>query len=149
MHIRDLVRQCDALLHPENYHDYAPNGLQVMGSEEVTRVVTGVTACLELIDRAAELNAQAILVHHGWFWKREDPRIVGVKGARVRRLIESGINLVAYHLPLDDQPDFGNNALIGKALGFECTGSFGEDNLGRLGTTPDITVPEQIGRAHV
>lgn len=142
MHIRDLVRQCDALLHPENYHDYAPNGLQVMGSEEVTSVVTGVTACLELIDRAAELNAQAILVHHGWFWKREDPRIVGVKGARVRRLIESGINLVAYHLPLDDQPDFGNNALIGKALGFECTGSFGEDNLGRLGTTPDITVPE-------
>ena len=84
MHIRDLVRQCDALLHPENYHDYAPNGLQVMGSEEVTRVVTGVTACLELIDRAAELNAQAILVHHGWFWKREDPRIVGACAASLK-----------------------------------------------------------------
>ena len=104
MHIRDLVRQCDALLHPENYHDYAPNGLQVMGSEEVTRVVTGVTACLELIDRAAELNAQAILVHHGWFWKREDPRIVGVKGARVRRLIESGINLVPTICPWTISP---------------------------------------------
>ena len=102
MRTADLIRDLNTLLMPENYRDYAPNGLQVEGRGEITRVVTGVTACLELIRRAAELKADLLLVHHGWFWKHEDPRITGLKGRRVRELIAADINLAGYHLPLDD-----------------------------------------------
>ena len=116
MRTADLIRDLNTLLTPENYRDYAPNGLQVEGRGEVTRVVTGVTACLDLIRRAAELKADLLLVHHGWFWKREDPRITGLKGRRVRELIEADMNLAGYHLPLDDHPELGNNALLGRAL---------------------------------
>lgn len=140
MRTADLIRDLNTLLTPENYRDYAPNGLQVEGRGEVTRVVTGVTACFELIRRAAELKADLLLVHHGWFWKHEDPRITGLKGRRVRELIAADINLAGYHLPLDDHPEFGNNALLGRALDFTETGRFGEMDLGRLGSTAPITV---------
>lgn len=140
MRTADLIRDLNTLLTPENYRDYAPNGLQVEGRGEVTRVVTGVTACFELIRRAAELKADLLLVHHGWFWKHEDPRITGLKGRRVRELIAADINLAGYHLPLDDHPEFGNNALLGRALDFTETGRFGEMDLGRLGSTAPVTV---------
>ena len=140
MRTADLIRDLNTLLTPENYRDYAPNGLQVEGRGEITRVVTGVTACLELIRRAAELKADLLLVHHGWFWKHEDPRITGLKGRRVRELIAADINLAGYHLPLDDHPEFGNNALLGRALDFTETGRFGEMDLGRLGSTAPVTV---------
>lgn len=140
MRTADLIRDLNTLLTPENYRDYAPNGLQVEGRGEVTRVVTGVTACFELIRRAAELKADLLLVHHGWFWKHEDPRITGLKGRRVRELIAADINLAGYHLPLDDHPKFGNNALLGRALDFTETGRFGEMDLGRLGSTAPVTV---------
>ena len=140
MRTADLIRDLNTLLTPENYRDYAPNGLQVEGRGEVTRVVTGVTACFELIRRAAELKADLLLVHHGWFWKHEDPRITGLKGRRIRELISADINLAGYHLPLDDHPEFGNNALLGRALDFTETGRFGEMDLGRLGSTAPITV---------
>lgn len=142
MRTADLIRDLNTLLTPENYRDYAPNGLQVEGRGEVTRVVTGVTACFELIRRAAELKADLLLVHHGWFWKHEDPRITGLKGRRVRELIAADINLAGYHLPLDDHPKFGNNALLGRALDFTETGRFGEMDLGRLGSTAPVTVHE-------
>ena len=142
MRTADLIRDLNTLLTPENYRDYAPNGLQVEGRGEVTRVVTGVTACLELIRRAAELKADLLLVHHGWFWKHEDPRITGLKGRRIRELISADINLAGYHLPLDDHPEFGNNALLGRALDFTETGRFGEMDLGRLGSTAPVTVHE-------
>lgn len=142
MRTADLIRDLNTLLTPENYRDYAPNGLQVEGRGEVTRVVTGVTACFELIRRAAELKADLLLVHHGWFWKHEDPRITGLKGRRVRELIAADINLAGYHLPLDDHPEFGNNALLGRALDFTETGRFGEMDLGRLGSTAPVTVHE-------
>ncbi len=142
MRTADLIRDLNTLLTPENYRDYAPNGLQVEGRGEVTRVVTGVTACFELIRRAAELKADLLLVHHGWFWKHEDPRITGLKGRRIRELIAADINLAGYHLPLDDHPEFGNNALLGRALDFTETGRFGEMDLGRLGSTAPVTVHE-------
>lgn len=142
MRTADLIRDLNTLLTPENYRDYAPNGLQVEGRGEVTRVVTGVTACFELIRRAAELKADLLLVHHGWFWKHEDPRITGLKGRRIRELIAADINLAGYHLPLDDHPELGNNALLGRALDFTETGRFGEMDLGRLGSTAPVTVHE-------
>ncbi len=146
MRTADLIRDLNALLTPENYHDYAPNGLQVEGRSEVTRVVTGVTACLALIEKAVEKKADLLLVHHGWFWKREDPRITGLKGRRVRTLIGADLNLASYHLPLDDHPELGNNALLGKALGLEATGRFGDMDLGRLGVTAPVTVRDLTHR---
>ena len=146
MRTADLICDLNALLTPENYHDYAPNGLQVEGRPEVTRVVTGVTACLALIEKAVEKKSDLLLVHHGWFWKREDPRITGLKGRRVRTLIAADLNLAGYHLPLDDHPELGNNALLGKALGLEETGRFGDMALGRLGVTAPVTVRDLAQR---
>ena len=146
MRTADLIRDLNRLLTPENYRDYAPNGLQVEGKSDVMRVVTGVTACLELIRRAVQLNADLLLVHHGWFWKREDPRITGIKGRRVRELIAADMNLAGYHLPLDDHPELGNNAQLGRALRFTELGRFGEMDLGRVGETDPVSVPELTQR---
>lgn len=94
--------------------DYVPNGLQIEGKSEVKKILTGVTASLELIDVAIEQGVDAILVHHGYFWKSETPVIKGMKYERIKRLIENGINLYAYHLPLDLHPELGNNAQLAK-----------------------------------
>lgn len=94
--------------------DYVPNGLQIEGRETVKRIITGVTASSALIDVAIEQNADAILVHHGYFWKNESPLITGMKYRRIQKIIEHGINLYAYHLPLDLHKGLGNNAELGK-----------------------------------
>ncbi len=107
----------DALLEPQRFKDFAPNGLQVEGREKIETVVSGVTASQALLDAAVALEADAILVHHGYFWRSEDPCLVGMKGRRVRTLMQAGINLFAYHLPLDCHPELGNNAGLGRALG--------------------------------
>ncbi|OIQ25930.1 Nif3-like dinuclear metal center hexameric protein [uncultured Vibrio sp.] len=109
-------------LSPHLVKDYSPNGLQVEGIEEVTRVVTGVTASQALIDKAVELNADAILVHHGYFWKGEPEPIRGMKGKRIRTLIKNDINLFGYHLPLDIHPELGNNAELARLLGITVEG---------------------------
>lgn len=101
--------------------DYAPNGLQVAGRERIETLVTGVTASAALLEAAAAAGADAVLVHHGYFWKGEDPRLVGMKGRRVRLLMEAGINLYAYHLPLDVHPELGNNAGLARLFGWEVT----------------------------
>lgn len=132
----DLTATLSDWLRPEDYHDYAPNGLQVEGQDEIEKIVTGVTASRDLIEKAIDLGADTILVHHGWFWKREDPRITGIRKGRIQLLMEHDINLIAYHLPLDDNDEFGNNALWGQAMGFEPEGRFGEGNLGRTGFLP-------------
>lgn len=117
MQSQAIVQYCDALLEPNKFHDYAPNGLQVQGDgREIRHIVTGVTASLALIETAKEMQADALLVHHGWFWKRDEPRITSVRYQRVAALIESGMALIAYHLPLDNHPTLGNNALFGEAL---------------------------------
>ncbi|EXJ13837.1 Nif3-like dinuclear metal center hexameric protein [Imhoffiella purpurea] len=113
---RDLVAYCDQLLDAGRFSDYAPNGLQVEGSRPVERLVTGVTASAALIEAAIEARADAILVHHGWFWKNENPCLVGPKGRRARRILEAGISLLAYHLPLDAHPELGNNARLADEL---------------------------------
>ncbi len=96
--------------------DYAPNGLQIEGKKEIRKIVTGVTASLPLIDAAIERNADAILVHHGYFWKSENPCIKGMKGKRIKKLITHDINLFGYHLPLDVHLELGNNAQLAKQI---------------------------------
>ncbi|KGY12418.1 metal-binding protein [Vibrio tubiashii] len=109
-------------LSPQLIKDYAPNGLQVEGVEQIQKVVTGVTASQALIDKAVELNADALLVHHGYFWKGEPEPIRGMKGRRIRTLIKNDINLLGYHLPLDIHPELGNNAELARLLDIEVEG---------------------------
>jgi dinuclear metal center YbgI/SA1388 family protein len=121
------------LLAPERFKDYGPNGLQVEGRGEIRKVVSGVTASLALINAAIEAEADMILVHHGLFWRGQDGRLTGWLKARVERLMAAGVNLFAYHLPLDAHPLFGNNARLGAELGLEADGRFGEQELGFIG----------------
>lgn len=109
-------------LSPQLIKDYAPNGLQVEGVEQIEKVVTGVTASQALIDKAVELGADALLVHHGYFWKGEPEPIRGMKGKRIRTLIKNDINLLGYHLPLDIHPELGNNAELARLLDIEVEG---------------------------
>ena len=99
--LHELVAYIDNLLDTASFQDYAPNGLQVEGRIEVRKLVSGVTACQALLDAAVDAQADAILVHHGYFWKNEDSRITGMKRRRLGRLLANDISLLAYHLPLD------------------------------------------------
>ena len=134
--LKDLLNYSNNILEIERFNDYCPNGLQVEGQPEVRKIVSGVTASQALIDAAIEEKADALLVHHGYFWKGEDPRIIGLKYKRISRLIEAGINLLAYHLPLDAHPLYGNNAKLAEILDFNVAGSFPADNaaVGMYGT---------------
>jgi dinuclear metal center YbgI/SA1388 family protein len=142
-----LTQAFDALLQPDRFKDYGPNGLQVEGKAEVKKIISGVTASLALIDAAIAQGADAIFVHHGLFWRGQDGRVVGWMKQRLQKLLAHDINLYAYHLPLDAHPTLGNNAQLGKLLGFtplEGAGSrFGEQDLGWLGTTP-LTSSEKL-----
>ena len=117
-----LQRILNDKLSPELIKDYAPNGLQIEGNKTIRKIVTGVTASQGLIDKAIELGADAILVHHGYFWKGEPEPIVGMKGRRIRSLIKNDINLYGYHLPLDIHPELGNNARLAQLLDIEVEG---------------------------
>lgn len=117
--ISSLISWLDQQLEPSRFADYCPNGLQVQATETVSHVVTGVTASLALIDKAIELKADAILVHHGYFWRNEDPTLRGQKLNRIRALLDHNINLIAYHLPLDAHPTLGNNAQLARQIGIE------------------------------
>jgi dinuclear metal center YbgI/SA1388 family protein len=125
-----LERHLNQLLEPGRFKDYGPNGLQVEGRAEVARLVCGVTASLALIDAAVEAQADAILVHHGLFWRGQDSRVAGWMKQRLARLLANDINLFAYHLPLDAHPELGNNAQLGQRLGWQPDGRFGEQDLG-------------------
>ena len=111
-----LTEFCDEYLSAAAFKDYAPNGLQVDGGRPIQRIVTGVTACEALIDAAIADKADAILVHHGYFWKGEPAPITGMKGQRIRKLMQHGISLIGYHLPLDAHPHIGNNAKLAEQL---------------------------------
>ncbi len=122
---RDALRDYLAeLLAVESFPDYAPNGLQVEGGDAVRRLLTGVTASRALLDAAVAWRADAVLVHHGYFWKGEDPRLVGMKARRLAMLLGHGISLFAYHLPLDAHSVYGNNARLGELLGIRAEGTF-------------------------
>ncbi|WP_392562058.1 Nif3-like dinuclear metal center hexameric protein [Orbus sturtevantii] len=113
----ELEKIINNFLQTHLYRDFSPNGLQVEGKKEIKKIVTGVTACQLLLDEAVKLNADAILVHHGYFWKNEPVTITGIKAKRIRTLLANNINLFAYHLPLDGHDVLGNNALLAENLG--------------------------------
>ena len=143
-----LLAELNQLLQPQFFKDYAPNGLQVQGRSDIQVLVSGVTASRALIERAIELKADAIFVHHGYFWKSEDPTITGMKFQRVKALIDHGINLFAYHLPLDSHPELGNNTQLAKVLGFSIEGGLqpGEQRpIGNLGSLAQPLTLDQLG----
>ena len=130
----EVEQYLSSLLSVERFKDYGPNGLQVQGRDVIKTLVTGVTASLELIEAAIAQRADAILVHHGLFWRGQDGRLTGWLRQRVARLIAHDINLLAYHLPLDAHPVRGNNAQLGLRLGLSCQSTFGDQDLGFVGS---------------
>ncbi|MFZ6692345.1 Nif3-like dinuclear metal center hexameric protein [Undibacterium sp. SXout20W] len=136
--------------------DYCPNGLQVEGRNEIGTIVTGVTASIALLEAAIQYQADAVMVHHGYFWRGEDMRVIGHKQRRLKLLLQHDISLFGYHLPLDKHPTIGNNARLAEVLGLRADGRFGEDELGWLGgidvpgvmTMADLQnhVARQLGR---
>ncbi len=114
--LKEITSFCNEYLDAGHFNDYCPNGLQIEAKSEVKHVVSAVTASLAAIEAAAEQNADILLVHHGYFWKGEPQPVTGMKGRRIRALIENNINLVAYHLPLDAHLVVGNNAQLAKRM---------------------------------
>lgn len=156
----DLVAWLADQLQVARFRDYCPNGLQVEGRREIRRIVTGVTASEALLRAAIERDADAVLAHHGWFWKNEDPRVVGIRRTRLALALANDLNVLGYHLPLDAHPQWGNNAQLARVLGlapqWRVTESAdppglplttGPDGLIWLGTAPGIaTVGELVRR---
>ncbi len=134
---QQLAQSFDALLEPEKFRDYGPNGLQVEGRREIRKLVSGVTASLALIEAAVRADADTIFVHHGLFWRGQDGRVIGWMKKRLALLLAHDINLFAYHLPLDAHSALGNNAQLGLRLGLAATRRFGEQDLGFLGACED------------
>ncbi|MCM5703125.1 Nif3-like dinuclear metal center hexameric protein [Larsenimonas salina] len=117
-----LIHMLDDELTPSRFKDYTVNGLQVEGRERIGRIMGGVTACEALIDEAIAWQADAVLVHHGYFWKNEPAQVTGMKRRRLAKLLAHDINVLAYHLPLDAHPSLGNNAQLGQLMGWTFTG---------------------------
>ena len=122
------------------FRDYCPNGVQVEGRNEIKRIISGVTACQALLEEAVKLKADAILVHHGYFWRGEDMRVIGQKYKRLKTLLENDISLFAYHLPLDMHPIVGNNAQLAKELDLQMTSRFGDDEIIWMGNTSQESI---------
>lgn len=149
-----LVNYLDELLEPAKFRDYCPNGLQVEGRDAVCRIIAGVSASQALLDAAVARGADAVLVHHGYFWKSEDSRVTGIRKQRLGTLLRHDINLLAYHLPLDAHPVLGNNAQLAAVLDWRPEGRFGEQDvawLGSAGEGGDLAglssrVARQLGR---
>lgn len=141
-------------LQVNDFRDYCPNGLQVEGRGEINRIVTGVTASAALIEAAVADGADALIVHHGYFWRGEDARITGMRRRRLGLLFQHNLNLFAYHLPLDAHSEVGNNATLARQLGLEITTRFGDQNVATLGTVASgstvasfaRTITEKLGR---
>lgn len=132
-----LHRHLQDLLEADRFKDYGPNGLQVEGKPEIRKIVTGVTASLALINAAIAARADAIIVHHGLFWRGQDGRVTGWMKQRLAQLIRHDVNLLAYHLPLDAHASLGNNAQWGQRLGLVADARFGDQDLGFVGPVPD------------
>lgn len=129
----ELDTHLDNLLEVRRFHDYCPNGLQVEGRAQVEHIVCGVTANQALIDAAIERGADTLLVHHGWLWKSEDRRVIGIRKKRLATVLAHDINLFAYHLPLDAHGELGNNAQLAQRLGWRIEGRFAEQDIGFFG----------------
>jgi dinuclear metal center YbgI/SA1388 family protein len=132
----ELELYLNKVLETARFKDYCPNGLQVEGRRRVNKLATGVTASLAFLEAALEWGADAVLVHHGYFWRNEAPQITGRKYERLKLLLSNDINLFAYHLPLDDHPELGNNAQLGAKMGWIGESRFGENDIGWMATLP-------------
>lgn len=126
--LSELVDYTNKLLEIDKFEDYCPNGLQVEGRSTISRIVTGVTASAALIDAAIHLQADAIIVHHGYFWKGEDSCITGIKGRRIKKLLQHDISLIAYHLPLDAHVLLGNNRQLATILDIDVSGGLDDSD---------------------
>lgn len=136
-----LIRYCNELLDSGSFQDYCPNGLQVEGRTEIRRIVSGVTASQALVDAAVEAQADLLLVHHGYFWRGESAAVVGVKQRRLKALLQSDINLVAYHLPLDVHAELGNNVQLARLMGWQISGGLEPNNPRSVGLTGELAAP--------
>ena len=133
MLLNDLRDYNASLLQTGLFKDYSPNGIQIEGRADVHRIATGVTASQQVVDEAIAWGADALLVHHGYFWRNEDATVVGIKKRRIAQLLRHDVSLLAYHLPLDAHAELGNNAQLGELLGLLPQGRFGEQNIAWLG----------------
>ena len=154
MECTTLLSEIDALLNAASFKDYCPNGLQIQGRPSITKIAAAVTASRSVIEQAVAWGADALLVHHGYFWKGEDAPIVGMKHGRIAALIKHDINLIAYHLPLDAHPTLGNNAQLALRLGFQVAGQVPTEPLVWHGASDCLTlgelaerVEQRLGRA--
>ncbi|MDR2001167.1 MAG: Nif3-like dinuclear metal center hexameric protein [Zoogloeaceae bacterium] len=145
MHREELRAYMDNLLEAPRFQDYCPNGLQVEGRAELRQVVCGVTASQALLDEAIRRRADAVLVHHGWFWKSDDSRVTGIRRRRLATILGADLNLFAYHLPLDAHPELGNNAELARRAGWRIDGRFGDQGIGFTGTLSAPANAAQLG----
>ncbi|WP_019529766.1 Nif3-like dinuclear metal center hexameric protein [Dasania marina] len=139
--IKQLVAAITGQLEPSQFQDYCPNGLQVQGGSEIKTLITGVTASQALIDAAVKHNADAVLVHHGYFWKGEDACLTGMKYRRIKTLMDNNINLLAYHLPLDAHPVLGNNSQLAQLLGLTVEGGLQPGEARPVGNVGSLNPP--------
>ncbi len=145
MDVTELLDYTGQLLQVERFRDHCPNGLQVQGRREIRRIISGVSACMGLLKAAVEQDADLVLVHHGYFWKSEDARVIGIKRDRLGYLLRHDLNLVAYHLPLDAHPELGNNAQLAARLGFTTQGWFGEQAIAAHGRLTQPATLAELG----
>jgi dinuclear metal center YbgI/SA1388 family protein len=129
----ELIAHCDETLQIDAFEDYGPNGLQVPGADEVTKIATGVSANLATLRGAAESGAQLAITHHGLFWEFLPRALSPQMTERLQTLLDADMSLAAYHLPLDAHVEIGNNALLCRLLGFEPSERFGEARGARIG----------------
>lgn len=145
--LSSLVKRADHYLNAAKIADYCPNGLQVEGRGHVRKIISGVTASQELIDAAVAAEADLILVHHGYFWKGENPCVVGMKQRRLKTLLRHDISLLAYHLPLDVHPQVGNNVQLAERLGIIVEGPLEPENprnVALVGSLPEVLDPVEF-----
>ena len=143
MQLRELGDYIGSLLENSRFRDYSPNWVQVEGRAEVRRIATGVTASQRLLEAATAWGADAILVHHGYFWRNEDATVTGIKKRRIAHLLQHNVSLLAYHLPLDAHPELGNNAQLAHRLGLMVQGHFGEQDIAWHGV---LQRPQTLGQ---
>lgn len=139
--LKNIISELAVLLDTRQFNDYCPNGLQIEGRPNVRRIVSGVTASQALIDEAVRLQADLLLVHHGYFWRGEEPVLTGMKRRRISTLLEHDISLLAYHLPLDAHAVLGNNAQLGKLLGWGVGEALSHHNGKPMGLVADLPEP--------
>jgi dinuclear metal center YbgI/SA1388 family protein len=146
MLLNELADYIASLLETGRFRDYSPNGIQVEGRTEVRKIASGVTASQYVLEQAIAWGADALLVHHGYFWRSENATITGIKKRRIAHLLQHDLSLLAYHLPLDAHAELGNNARLGKLLGFAEQGRFGEQDLAMHGVLVQPQTLAQLSR---